>query len=106
MVGHLEFSWKDVRPFLESEFKNTKSRIFFSTNSRFPDDKDKCDICFGIFDDDRGLRAFFWNYKNGPAYNPSKELSLDDIPKFSFGGDDLLIAEFISKIKEFTDKSN
>lgn len=51
----------------------------------FPDDENKVDVTFGLKDEKTGGTIVVWNYKNGPAYNPSDNLTLSDIPEFSVG---------------------
>ena len=90
--GTLRCTWGDFRNYLNERFKDSKNRVFVNSQGDeddFPDDCDKCDICFGISDGTRTV--LFWNYKNGPAYGA--KVSLDDIPEFSAGGDMSLLAE-------------
>src|SRR5687767_12636458 len=52
-----------------------------NTESGFPDDDYKVDVCWG-FKSDKGVVSI-WNYKNGPAYLGDEDVKLEDIDYFS-----------------------
>jgi hypothetical protein len=67
---------KGIKGFKDNFFVN-------SPGSEFPDDPYKCDIAFGLKDEDTGAIIQVWNYKNGPVYNQDENITLNDIPEFS-----------------------
>lgn len=84
--GTLSMNYDEVRSAFDPISDEGKN---FSLNGhgddrRFLDDDCKCDVSFAIRDPETGGTVLFWNYKNGPVYNPG-ELTLSDICEFSAG---------------------